>query len=130
MGKIVYQMDQDNRVIEHLYQDSYHDGKLTARLELKADGLKDGVVLNRKDKYITVRMHSDNYDVERGGVLYLDTLYNGVTGERKEYEMDVVMDKDGPILIQNKVQFKNMKFIAKRSKLLGVIGIEKVNFGN
>ena len=130
IGKIVVELDQDNRGIQHLYQDTYRDSKLTARLELKAEGLRTGIVLNRKEKYITVRMHSDNFDPERGGVLYLDTLYNGVSGERREYVMELAMDKSGPMLIQNKLEFSKMNFIAKRSKVLGVIGIEKVEFGN
>ncbi|MBC7540825.1 MAG: hypothetical protein H7281_18535 [Bacteriovorax sp.] len=130
IGKIVVEMDQDDRGIEHLYQDSYHDSKLTARIELKADDLRSGIVLNRKDKYITVRMHSDNFDQERGGVLFLDTLYSGISGERKEYEMQLAIDKTGPILIQNKQNFSKMNFVAKRSKVFGVIGIEKVVFGN
>ena len=128
-AKIVYEMDQDNRAIQHLYQDSFHEGTRTARIELDASGLKDGVVLNQKDKYIIVRMHSDNYDSERGGVLYLDTLYSGVSGQRKEYEMDVVKTIKGFELVHNN-SFTQMKFIAKRSKVLGVIGIERVEFGN
>ena len=129
-AKIIYEMDQENRSIQHLYQDSFHDGSRIARIELDASGLKDGVVLNQKDKYIIVRMHSDNYDSERGGVLFLDTLYSGVSGQRKEYEMDVAITKDGIELIHNNTSFSRMKFIAKRSKVLGVIGVERVEFGN
>ena len=128
-AKIIYEMDQENRSIQHLYQDSFHDGSRIARIELDASGLKDGVVLNQKDKYIIVRMHSDNYDPDQGGVLYLDTLYSGISGERKEYEFDLVMDKSGPILIHDKSPFGKMKFIAKRSKVFGVIGVERVEFG-
>ena len=130
IGKIVVDMNQDNRVMEHLYQDSYHDGKLIGRVELNASELKTGIILNRKDKYIIVRMHSDNYDSERGGVLYLDTLYSGISSERREYEFDLAMDKEGPVLIHEKDNFSKMKFIAKRSKVFGVIGIERVEFGN
>ncbi|MDD4973153.1 MAG: hypothetical protein PHY93_02325 [Bacteriovorax sp.] len=130
IAKISVEMDQDNRGIAHLYQDSYHNSKLTARIELAAEGLKEGIVLNRRDKYITVRMHSDNFDPERGGVLYLDTLYSGISGERREYEMDLATDKTGPVLIQNKQNFSKINFVAKRSKVFGVIGIEKVVFGN
>lgn len=128
VGKIVYEMDEDNRNIIHLYQDSFHDGKLTTRIELKASELKNGIVLNRKDKYVTVRMHSDNFD-EGGGILYLDTLYSGVSGERKEYVMEMAIENSKPVLIQNKMNFSKMKFIAKRSRVFGVIGIEKVLFG-
>lgn len=130
IGKIVYEMDEDGRAIKHLYQDTFRNGQRTARIELEAAGLRNGIVLNRKDKYITVRMYSDNFEAETGGVLYLDTLYSGVSGERKEYEMQMAMDKSGPVLIQNKQTFRKMKFIAKRSRILGVIGIEKVLFGN
>lgn len=129
-GKIVYEMDADNRSIKHLYQDNYHNGQRTARVELEASGLKTGIVLNRKDKYITVRMYSDNFEAESGGVLYLDTLYSGVSGERKEYVMEMALDKSVPVLIQNRQTFTKMKFVAKRSRVLGVIGIEKVLFGN
>lgn len=130
VGKIVYEMDADGRAITHLYQDTFKNGSRTDRIELKADGLRDGIVLNKRDKYVIMRMHSDNYDVERGGVLYLDTLYSGVSGERKEYVMEMAMDKDGPVLLANKQTFTKMKVVAKRSKILGVIGIEKINFGN
>lgn len=129
-GKIVYQMDSENRGIEHLYQDTFHNGVRTDRIEIKADALKDGVVLNKRDKYIILRMHSDNYDSERGGVIYLDTLYSALSGERKEYEMDIAMDKSGPVLIANKQNFSKMTFVAKRSKIFGIIGIEKILFGN
>lgn len=128
-GRIIYEMDEDGRKILHLYQDSYHDGVRSARIELRASELRQGIVLNRKDKYITVRMHSDNFD-ETGGVLYLDTLYSGVSGERKEYVLEMAINKSRPELIQNKVPFNKMKFIAKRSRVLGVIGIEKVLFAN
>jgi len=129
-GKIVYEMDEEDRAIKHLYQDSFRNGVRVARIELQADGLREGIVLNRKDKYITVRMQSDNFDTERGGILYLDTLYSGVSGERREYEMEMAMDKSGPILLKNNQKFSKMKFIAKRSRVFGVIGIEKVLFGN
>ncbi len=130
IGKISYEMDSDNRSIEHMYQDTFHNGQLTNRLELPADGLKNGIVLNKKDKYIILRMHSDNFDKERGGVLYLDSLYSALSGERREYQMELAMDQNGPILMINNQSFTKMNIIAKRSKVFGVIGIEKINFGN
>lgn len=129
IGHIVVEMDQDNRAILHLYQDSYRNSELVSRTELTPSELREGIVLNRKDKYITVRMQSDNFDLERGGVLYLDTLYSGISGERKEYELDLTIDETGVVLMQNKQNFNKMSFVAKRSKIFGVIGIERVLFG-
>jgi len=128
--QMVYEMDADQRMITHLYGDVIRNGKKVERFEMNTrELLNGGIILNRKDKYITVRMWSDNFDQERGGILYLDTLYNGVTGERRQYEMSMVMGgANGPALFQNKNEFKQMKFIAKRSPILGPIGIEKVLF--
>ena len=101
----------------------------TPFLEMNSkDLLGDGIVLNRKDKYITVRIYSHNFDESSGGVLFLDTLYNGVNGQRKEYVIEATMDGSDAVMTYNKVAFNRMHFVAKRSPILGVIGIEKVNF--
>jgi hypothetical protein len=128
-AQMVYEMDPDQRAILHLYKDTYKSGQRTERSEIKVNELTHGgLVLNRKDKYITVRMWSDNYDQERGGVLYLDTLYSGVSGERRQYNFEIAMDKNGPVMIYNKQEFHQMRFIAKRSPILGPIGIDRVLF--
>lgn len=127
-GKIVYEMDSENRGIEHLYQDSYRNGTRVARIELKAEALREGIILNQKDNHIIVRIHSDNYDADRGGVLYIDTLYSGISGERREYVMEMAMDKEGPVLHRYNKPFNKMAFVAKRSKVFGIIGIERINF--
>ena len=130
IGKIMYEMDGDNRAIKHLFMESFHNGVLTGRIELAAEGLKQGIILAKKDKYTIIRMHSDNYDTESGGLLYLDTLYSAISGERKEYMIEITKDDTGVVLLQNKQVFTKMKFVAKRSKMLGVIGIEKVILDN
>lgn len=127
-GKIVYEMDSENRGIEHLYQDSYRKGTRVGRIELKAEALREGIILNQKDNHIIVRIHSDNYDADRGGVLYIDTLYSGISGERREYVMEMAMDKEGPVLHRYNKPFNKMAFVAKRSKVFGIIGIERINF--
>lgn len=129
VGKMVYELDEDGRAIKHLYKDRYVNGKRVEREELKAaDVVGDGIVLAKKDKVIAVRMYSHNFDEVRGGVLYLDTLYNGVNGERKEYDFELSMGASGPVMLYKGQEFRRMQFIAKRSRILGVIGIEKVNF--
>jgi hypothetical protein len=126
---LTYEFDQDQRTITHLYQESYENGKIVSRDELNIDGLNNGgIVLLKKDNINVVRIWSDNFDRNLGGVLYLDTLYSALSGERRQYEMDIVHSKNNLVLINNKVEFDKMKFIAKRSKLFGVIGIEKIQF--
>jgi hypothetical protein len=44
--------------------------------------------------------------------------------------IELTKDNSGVVLLQNKQVFTKMKFVAKRSKMLGVIGIEKVILNN
>lgn len=128
IGKIVYEMDSDNRGFAHLYMDTFVAGKHTKRVELLADKLVGGIVLNKKDDRIVVRIHSSNFDNDSGGILNLDTLYSGITGARKAYEIQVALDPSGPVLMTNKKRFTRMKFVGHRSMFLGVIGIERILF--
>ena len=130
VAKMVYELDEDGRALKHLYKDVYVNGKRIDREELYAkDVIGDGIVLARKGDTIAVRMYGHNFDEISGGVLFLDTLYNGVNGERREYTFELAMGGvKGPVMISNGVEFHHLQFIAKRSRVLGIIGIEKVNF--
>lgn len=129
-AKLTYDWDVEKRAIDHFYQETYENGQLTNKEEINIDGLNNGgIVLLKKDKTTVVRIWSNNFDKDRGGVLFLDTLYNGVNGERKQYELDLDKNNDNFVLTTgNKIEFNKMKFIAKRSKILGIIGIEKIIF--
>ena len=130
VGKMVYEMDEDGRKITHLYSEKWVDNKLVDRSEIKmSDLLGDGIVLSKKDKYVVVRLYGHNFDDERGGVLYIDTLYNAVKGDRKEYIIEASKNMNNEFeMSANKQTFTRMNFIGKKSPILGVIGIEKVNF--
>ncbi len=130
VGKLIYEMDEDGRGIKHLYSEKWVNNKLVAREEINIlDVNGDGIILHKKDKYVTVRLYSHNFDEERGGTLQLDTLYNAIKGERREYTIEVSKNSINQIeMASNKVTFNKMKFIGKKSPILGVIGIEKVNF--
>jgi hypothetical protein len=129
MAKLTYDLDTDGRTITHLYQETYENNKMQSKDEIDTEKLTHGgIVLLQKDKLVVVRIWSDNFDKDQGGVMYLDTLYNGISGERRQYELDVTKNETGIVLSNNKLDFTKMKFIAKRSKILGVIGIEKIIF--
>lgn len=129
VAKLVYVIDEDSRVLTNLYIDSYINNKRTKRQEVDTSTINGkGIILHQKDKYVTVRLYSHNFDVTQGGVLYLDTLYSGVSGERREYEIDVTMENDLAIMKYKKQAFTKMHFKAKRAPIVGPIGIEKVTF--
>ena len=128
-GKIVVDYDEESRVVTHLYTEKWVNNVRVERIEINSEDLiGEGVVLNKKDKHIIVRLYSHNFDKSSGGILYLDTLYNGIKGQRKEYTIEARMDGSDAVMTYNNQPFNRMHFIGKRSAILGVIGIEKVNF--
>lgn len=129
VAKLVYVMDDDSRELIHLYQDNYKNNKRVERIEIDPSEVNGrGIVLHKKDKYVTVRLYSHNFDVQHGGVLYLDTLYSGISGERREYEIEVTMQDGVTTMLHKKQAFGKMHFKAKKAPIVGAIGIEKVTF--
>jgi hypothetical protein len=130
VGRLTYEMDEDGRKITHLWSEKWVNNKLVERNEMKtSDLLGPGIILNKKDKYVIIRLYSHNYDDERGGVLYIDTLYNAIKDERKEYTVEVSKNNNNEIEMSNNgLMFSKMKFIAKKSPIIGIVGIDKINF--
>ncbi len=127
-ANITVDLDQENHRIKHFYQDRFVNSQMVERIEIKEESLKEGVVLDRDGRYITVRIQSDTFDFEHGGTLNIDTLYSGVSGKRVEYVMDMIMDDNGPVLEKNNQPFTKMLFISNRSIFFGVIGIKDIMF--
>lgn len=127
---LVYDRDDMTGEIVKLYADAYSQGVRIERKEFEEAGLQRGIVLLKKDKYEIVRLQSSNFERARGGTLRLDTLYSAVSSERRVYEFEVLVDPDKVRLETRNGEFNRMHFIAKRSRILGPIGIEKIQFIN
>lgn len=129
VAKLIYVMDEETREMTHLYQDRFKNNQRIERVEMNLESVNGkGVILHKKDKYVTVRLYSHNFDTQRGGILYLDTLYSGLSGERREYEIEVTMDGEETVMRNNKKAFSKMFFKAKKAPIVGAVGIEKVLF--
>ena len=128
---LTYELDPSTKTITHLYQETYENDRMTNRFEMDLNKITNGgIVFLERSNYDIVRIWSDNFDHDLGGVLYLDTLYSGVSGERRQYELDLAKKGAGLVVSHNKADFKSMKIIAKRSKIFGIIGIDKILFSN
>ncbi len=125
---LVYDRDDITGEIKHLYADAYSKGALVERKEFSEEGLDKGVVLLQKDKFEIVKIQSSNFEKNHGGTLRMDTLYSALSGERRVYEFEVLVEEDAVRLETRDGEFNLMHFIAKRSRLLGPIGIEKIVF--
>jgi hypothetical protein len=126
--KTSYQLvidSKNGRGIEHFYKDVYEDGKKTRRTELDPKVLMDtGMILEQRDKYVVMKLKSDNFDLEQGGIVVVDTLYSGVSGERKTYEIQLAQDKSGWALFKAGKTIKEIQIKTNRVMVIGAVGIK------
>lgn len=125
---LVYDRDDVTNEVKAMYADAYENGSRVERKAFDERGLNTGIVLLEKDRYQIVKIQSSNFDRDRGGIIKLDTLYSAVSGERRVYEFEISVHADRVTLETRNGEFNRMHFIAKRSRVLGPIGIEKIQF--
>lgn len=127
--KLIAQTDEDDRIIQNIYRDEYVNGKLLERLVLDLKAINtDGMVIkeDKVRKLIILRLVADNFDFERGGIVTMDTLYNGITGVHKLYEFEIVKDRSGYILLKDKKIVNKMHMVSNRLPIVGAVGVADV----
>lgn len=117
----------DARSIKTFYKDVYQDGKKISRDVLDYHVLvNDGMILEQRDQYIVLRLKSDNFDQEQGGVITVDTLYNGASGARKSYEVSMAKDPNGWVLLNQGKIVKQIFIQVNKVMFLGTVGIKNL----
>ena len=129
-SRTVYKLvvdSKDGRGIDHFYKDIYENGKKVRRTELDPQVLmKTGMILEQRDKYVVMKLKSNNFDLEQGGIVIVDTLYSGVSGERKTYEVQLAQDKSGWALFKQGKTIKEIQIQSNRVMMLGTVGIKNL----
>lgn len=128
---VIYKLvveSKDGRGIDHFYKDVYENGKTRSlRIELDPQVLmRTGVILEQREKYVIMKLKSNNFDTEQGGIVVVDTLYSGVSGERKSYEVQLAQDKSGWALFKQGKTIKEIQIKANRVMVLGTVGIKNL----
>ena len=116
---------KNGRGIEHFYKDVYENGKKIRRTELDPKVLMDtGMILEQREKYVIMKLKSNNFDTAQGGIVVVDTLYSGVSGERKTYEIQLAQDKSGWSLFKQGKTIKEIQIKTNRVMVIGAVGIK------
>ena len=123
--KLIVDAD-DGRTIKTFYKDVYEKGQRTKRETLDPKVIKTGLILEKRDKYEVLKLQSPNFDLELGGIMYLDTLYNGALGERKSYEVEVAQGKQGWAIFNKGKTIKDIRIQTNRILMLGAVGIKNL----
>lgn len=97
------------------------------RRAFKADQLSDGLVMLAIDKHEVVRLHSQDFETNRGGTVIVDYLSSGVSKSRANIELEVIHDGSKWIVLHDRREITSM-FMKARKIIFGkVIGIKEVH---
>ncbi|MBC7537959.1 MAG: hypothetical protein H7281_04010 [Bacteriovorax sp.] len=125
---LVVSVNDTTQTLKNLFKDTFVNGKKIRRDDLNALDLKtkDGVILEKRDNYNVLNLKSDNFDYDRGGKIIIDTLYNGITGERKTLDLELAKDKNSWKLFKNKVAVSKFHVKVNKVIVLGTVGIKTI----
>lgn len=117
----------DGRGIKNFYKDVYESGKKISREIMDAQVMiKTGMILEQRDKYIVMKLKSNNFDLEQGGIVTVDTLYNGANGERRAYEIQIAQGQKGWSLFKAGKAINQIQIQTNRVMILGEVGIKNL----
>lgn len=125
---LVVEVDDVDQSLKQLFKDTYLGGKKIRRDVLNPADLstQEGVVLERRDKYNVLNLKSDNFDYDRGGKITIDTLYNGISGERRFFELELGKDKLSWKLFKNNKAVSKFHVKVNKVIILGTVGIKTI----
>lgn len=115
--------------IRAFYKDNYSaSGKKIDRELMASEKLTEGgLVLEKRGDHEVLKLNSENFDLDQGGIVTIDTLYNGVNGQRKEYDLQLAKATDGEWRL-----FKGSKIVTKlhivvnKKFMLGAVGVKEI----
>lgn len=119
--------DDSTKSLKTFFKDDYVNGKKVEREVLPTQELTtDGVILDKRGDHTVINLKSSNFDYVRGGTVIIDTLYNGVTGERKEYEIELAKDGNGWKLWNGKNAISKLHIEVNKKVFIGTVGVKNI----
>lgn len=124
---LIVDSTEDNRAIKTFYKDVYANGRKLSREILDYRVLeRTGMVLEQREKYVILKLKSTNFDEQQGGIITVDTLYNGANGTRKSYEVQMAKERNGWALLNQGKIVKQIFIQTNKVMVLGSVGIKNI----
>ena len=124
---LIVDSTEGDRAIKTFYKDVYSNGRKVSREALDYRVLiQYGMILEQREKYIVLKLKSSNFDDQQGGIITVDTLYNGANGTRKSYEIQMAKEKLGWALINQGKIVKQIFIQTNKVMILGSVGIKNL----
>lgn len=123
----VAQIDDETDKIKAFFRDEYIDGKKTERALLESKELtSNGLTLMKSGEHEVISLKSQNFDQYQGGEITIDTLYNGISGDRKSYNLDLAKADAGWKLFNGEKAISKLHIIVNKKMLIGAIGVKDI----
>jgi hypothetical protein len=125
--KFIASTNDETQDLKTFYKDNYSNGNQVGREVLPTALLAmDGVVLDKRGEHTVINLKSDNFDFENGGNVTIDTLYNGVTGERRQYSIELVHGFDGWKLLNQNNVISKLHIEVNKKMFIGTVGVKNI----
>jgi len=114
--------------ISLFYKDDFVDGKKIERENLDSRELshQNGLVLEERSGHVVISLKSHNFDKSRGGIIEVDTLYSGLSGDRKKYELHLAKDSTGWKLFNGRQKISKLHIEVNKKAFLGSVGVKNI----
>lgn len=116
----------DFETMDQVRKETYQKGIKTANEVLNPADLPKGIVLEEQKNFKVVILRSFNFSMTYGGTVTVDTLYSGLTGERREFDFDLEKTNSSWSLFKDNKQVKFFEIKVHRVPIFGVIGIKEL----
>ena len=125
--KLIVSPTPDNRAIKSLFKDVYMNGKKAGREILNLKVLNSaGIILEKRDQHVIMKLESNNFDDAQGGIINIDTLYNGINGKRKNYELALARAHQGWVLLNQGKEINSLLIQTNKVIVAGTVGIKNL----
>ena len=125
---LVVEVDKSTESLKLLYKDIYVRGVKISREVLNPELLptRNGIVLESRKGHNVLSLKSDNFDYDRGGRIIIDTLYSGISKERRSYDVELAKDSGGWKLFSNNKVVTKFHVKVNKKLVVGTIGIKSL----
>jgi hypothetical protein len=126
--KFILDSDENLGDVKAFYKDNYLKGTRTLRTRLESKELtgRNGLILEQRGEHKVIALKSDNFDRVRGGMITIDTLFNGAKGERHEYEIQLSKDRSGWKLFKSGRIVNKLHIEVNKVFLIGTVGVKNI----
>jgi len=122
--------DQDHSIHSIRIKSVTPEGRVFEDFSYSTEQVLDGeVVLHERQGHKAVKLRVEkNFSPAKGGVVYIDYLFSGVSGNRRNLEL-YLTKQDNEFRLLSKpdlLPVNRFYFLANRHPVLGIIGVRRV----